>query len=268
MKHFLEHARAVHQGIDTRPAAVSPEYGNFLHFESEFAGEEEDFGIESPALDFLQRKDGVHRGAFEGFKSALRIFEVKSQRDAEQQVEDAPEELAVKRLALRLSFGAEPAGADGDIRSLLKGGKELSGLLDRRGQVGVAEEHDTPAGVKHAVADAVSLAVVAGIFDQMQDRIFICEGSNDVGGIVARTVVDDENLGVPLLAVNKDQDLLKRSAQSGTLVIRGDDDTVGRGQGGSRFQFSVLRNEIDAFGVRLAADVVIVLGRAAVSETG
>ncbi len=42
----------------------------------------------------------------------------------------------------------------------------LSGLVDRRGQVGVGEQHHVAVRVQHAVAHAVSFAAIAGVLQQ------------------------------------------------------------------------------------------------------
>ena len=94
---------------------MSPGDWNFLHFESELAGEEKNLGIESPALDFLQGKDRLGRRPFERLESALRVGELQAERGAQQQIEDASEKLAVKWLALSLQFGAKPARSDRDV---------------------------------------------------------------------------------------------------------------------------------------------------------
>ena len=55
------------------------------------------------------------------------------------------------------------------------------------------------AGVEHAVANAVSFAAIAGIFHEPQRGIFCREVANNVSGVVARAVIDDDDFGVPLL---------------------------------------------------------------------
>ena len=118
--------------MDAGAAAVSPGDGDFLHFEFEFSRQEENLGIESPALDFLQREDRLHRRLLEGFEAALRVLELQAERDAQHQVENSAEDLAVQGLALRLGFGAQPARADGDIGALFQRLEKLRGFFDGR----------------------------------------------------------------------------------------------------------------------------------------
>src|ERR1700676_5232262 len=120
-------------------ATVSPGDGDFLHFEFKFSAQEESLGIESPALDLLQRKDRLHCRLSKSFEAALRVLELQAERDAQQQVENPAEDLAVQRLALRLGFGAQPARPDGDIGAFLERLEKLGSFFDGRGQVGVAE---------------------------------------------------------------------------------------------------------------------------------
>ena len=80
---------------------------------------------------FWRRKDGFDGGAPEGFEATLRVGEVKAERETQDQVEDAAEELAVQGLALGLSFGAQPAGTDGNVGACVQRVKELWGLFDR-----------------------------------------------------------------------------------------------------------------------------------------
>src|SRR5579863_846321 len=212
--------------MDTGPAAVAPQHGDFLHLKSKFAGEEKNLGIESPALDFLQREDGLDGGLAEGFESALRIGELEAERDAQQEIEDAAEDLAMQGLALRLGFGAQPARTDGDVSAGFDGCEEFYGFLNRRGEIGVAEENDAALSVEHAVADAVALAAVAGIFDEMNDRIMGGEAADDFRGIVGRAIIYHDDFSIPLLSVNVGEDLLERGAEARALVIGRDDDAV------------------------------------------
>ena len=63
----------------------------------------------------------------------------RPEREAQNQIEDASEELTVQRLALRLSFRTQPARADGDVGTLFQRLKKFGSFLDRRGQIGIAE---------------------------------------------------------------------------------------------------------------------------------
>jgi len=57
--------------------AMRPHDRNFRNFEVEALGEIQDFGIESPALNVLQREDRLGRRAGKRLESALRVFETQ-----------------------------------------------------------------------------------------------------------------------------------------------------------------------------------------------
>jgi len=231
VKHLKEHAGAVEQWVDAGSVAMGPGYGDFLYFEAEFAGEEKNFGVESPALDFLAREDGVDGRTIEGFESALRVSELKAEGEAEQQVEDAAEELAMQRLALGLGFGAQPAGADGDVGSGFEGGEKFGSFFDGRREVGVGEEDELSARVEHAVAYAVAFAAIAGIFYQAQSRLVCGEASNNMGRVIARSVVHDDDFCIPALGMYVRQHFFEGRAETSAFVIGGNHDAVGGRQG-------------------------------------
>ena len=240
VKDLLDHARAIDQGIDARATAVSPCDRDFLYFETELAGEEKNLGIKSPTLNFLQREDCLDRGLFESLESALGVLELKAQGEAQQQVEDAAENLAVQGLPLGLRFGAEPARTDGDVGAFIQSREKLRSFLNRRGQIGVAEEDDPPACMQHAIADAESFAVVAGIFHQPQDRIFGGETTNNFCGVIAGAVVDDDHFSIPPLGMDVGKNAFERRSKARILVICRNDDAVSWGQRQFLFSFPVL----------------------------
>ena len=65
-----------------------------------------------------------------------------------------------------LAAALQPARADGDVGAVGDGGKQALGLLDGRREVGVGEHDHLAERLQHAVAHAVALAAVAGIFKQ------------------------------------------------------------------------------------------------------
>ncbi len=111
-----------------------------------------------------------------------------------------------------------------------EGLQQLGRFFDRRREVGVAEEHDTALGVKHAVANTVSLAAIAGIFDEAQHGILRGHGAYDFRGVVARPVVDDDDFRIPAFLMDVGQHFLQRRAQAGALVVGRDDDAVNGAQ--------------------------------------
>jgi hypothetical protein len=234
-KHLHDHAGAVSQRVDAGATAVSPGDGDFLHFEFQLSREEENLGIETPAFDFLQWEDRLNCRLLECFESALCVFEMQSEGEAQDQVEDPAEELAMQRLALRLGLGAQPARADGDIGAFFQRFEELGSFFEGRGEVGVAKQDDAAARVEHAIAHAVSLATVAGIFYQPECGILRGVSLNNVGRIVAGSVIDHDDFRIPSSGVDVAQHLLECRAQARALVVGGNHDAVS----GLQKQFSV-----------------------------
>lgn len=235
--------------MDAGVAAVSPGDGDFFDFEAELAGEEKNFRIESPALDLLTREDRIDGGALEGFESALCVGVVEAERETEKEIEDASDDLAVKWLALGLRFGAQPARADSDVGTDIERMKKLGRFFDRRRQIGVAKEDDSSAGIEHAVAHAVPFAAIAGILDEADDSIFRGEGADNISGVVAGSVIDDDDFGVPVLRVDVGENLCERRAEASAFVVGGNDDGVSGGQNSfsvldSQYPYSVLSTQI------------------------
>ena len=79
---------------------------------------------------------------------------------------------------------------------------EQLGLFHRGGKIGICEHDNLPGGLQHAVANAVSFAPVAGIIYEANDGVFGHELLDDGSGIVTGAVVDDEDLGIPAMAMN------------------------------------------------------------------
>ena len=144
---------------------MPPNDGNFFHLESQLAREEQDFGVEPPALNFLQWKDRERCRAFECFESTLRVFEMQAEREAQQQIEDSTKDLTVYWLALGLSPARsqrEPIAISVFSSSALK---KLGRFFDWRRQVGVAEDEDLSPAVEYSVADTITLASIPGILN-------------------------------------------------------------------------------------------------------
>ena len=197
---------AVFEVADAGALVVGPTDGDFVDAVAALAGDEENFGIEAPALDGLQLEDGLRGGAGEGLEAALRVSVGQAHDGAGDAVEAAAEKLPVKRLADGLAGALEPAGADGDVCAGGDGGEEAFGFFNGRGEIGVGEHDHFAEGVENAVAHTVALAVVAGILEEPDLGVVFCEGADDFGGLVAGAVVDHDDLGVPAALVDAGDD--------------------------------------------------------------
>ena len=222
----LQHSGSVAQVADAGALVVGPAYGDFDDAIAALEGDEENLGIEAPALDGLELEDGLRGGAGEGFKAALRVGVRQAHDGAGDGVETSAEELAVERLANGLARALKPAGADGDVGAGGDGGKEAVGFFDGRGEIGVSEHDDFAEGVENAVAHAVTLSMIAGVLEHADFRVFGGKGAYDLGGLVARAIVDHDNFGVPAALMDAGEHGLKSASDAGGFVIGGDDDAV------------------------------------------
>ena len=76
-QHFLEHACPIDQGIDSGSTHVAPAHRYFRDAQAELARQEQNFRIETPALNLLQRQNRLSRAPRKCFESALRIFKLQ-----------------------------------------------------------------------------------------------------------------------------------------------------------------------------------------------
>ena len=81
-QHLHDHAGTVDQGVDASSATVSPGDWDFLHIEFQLSGEKENLGIESPAFDLLQWKNGLCATSCEGLEAALSVLKLQAENDA------------------------------------------------------------------------------------------------------------------------------------------------------------------------------------------
>ena len=142
-------------------------------------------------------KDGLGGIAGKGLESALGIGKLEAHDGADDGVEAAAKELAIERLAVGLAAVFEPSRADGDVGAGGDGGKEALGFLDGRRKIGVGEHDHFAECLKHAGAHAVSLAAIAGIFDQADFRVVCGEIADHLGRRVRGAVVDDDDFSGP-----------------------------------------------------------------------
>src|SRR5215470_643300 len=110
---------------------------HLLHLESEFACKEKNLGIETPALNVLQRKDQLRGSPSERLEPALCVTEMQTKHDAQGEIEDPSVELTIQGLPLGLQFRPQPARSHGDIVALHERHKKFVSLLDRRRQIGI-----------------------------------------------------------------------------------------------------------------------------------
>ena len=112
--------------------AMRPLHRNLSYFESKLSSQKKNFWIEAPALNLLQRKDGLRRRTGESFEAALGIVKAQIQDQAQGEIENASEKLPMQGLALGLQLGAQPARSNNHIGAFGKGSEQLISLADGR----------------------------------------------------------------------------------------------------------------------------------------
>lgn len=192
----------VEEGLEAIPEAdlgafdVIPAYGDFEDAELVFLGDEEDFDVEAEAFDALTGGDGGSGGAAEEFEAALGVAVGEAGDETHDEVEELAAGFPEGGLADADEGAVEGAGADGAIGFPgLDGGPEFVEFVDGGGEVGVGEEDPVTLGFLHAVAHGIAFAAVAGVFEEADAGIAGGEIADDLGGLVAGAVVDDEDFG-------------------------------------------------------------------------
>src|SRR2546427_7619693 len=222
-EHFAKHAQAVANQVQLGLWVGRPTHGNFDGAEAMAFGEEENFGVEAEALDALLLKDDARVFADEGFKAALRVGEIQPSDRADDGIENLAGKLAQRRLVNFDQAGIHAARADSDLVATQRG-EQLIGLLDRRGQVSIGEQHDPPAGLEHAVAHAVAFAAVAAVREQPQAGEFRAPLFHDSRTAVARAIVHDDHFRAggarPQILPHTPQGF----GQAPFFIVSGDDD--------------------------------------------
>ena len=82
------------------------------------------------------------------------------------------------------------------------------------------------------MAHGIALAAVSRILQKADARIFTGVAPDDVGGVVARAVIDDDDLRVPPLLGSVGEDLVQSLSDALALVVRRYDDAVRRNSAG------------------------------------
>ncbi len=106
--------------------------------------------------------------------------------------------------------------------------EEFGGFFDGRGKIGIAEQQDLTLSVQHSISHAVSFAAVSWICQRPQPGIFLRKAANNLRRVVARSVIYNDDFGVPAKIRHVGEDLLQGRAEARGLIVSGDDDAVGR----------------------------------------
>src|SRR5512146_475443 len=136
-------------------------------------------------------------------------------------------------LPLCLQFTLKPARAHRHLRPFIQSRKQLLRFFNRRRKVRIGKQQPVAGGLQHSIANAIALATVSWIFDQPNHAELALEGASDFSRAIPRTVVYNQYLCLPSALSNVSNNLFKRSSETGTLVVRGNNDAVrklGHGQ--------------------------------------
>src|SRR5215469_8632349 len=101
-QHLDSHADAITKRADLGAMIVRPLDRNLNRAQLEFVGEEEQFRIETPALNVLPGKNRLRGAAGERLEAALRVAIFQAQHNAESQVKQASVQLSVPWLTFGL----------------------------------------------------------------------------------------------------------------------------------------------------------------------
>src|SRR6266404_2036551 len=98
-----------------------------------------------------------------------------------------------------LQFRLKPSRSNGDIGPGFDRPKELARFFNRRSQIRIAEEKYFPGSIEHSVAHAKTLPAISGVLEQPEHRIRARVPAHEFGRVIARSVVDHDHFGVPVL---------------------------------------------------------------------
>src|ERR1700739_1936670 len=87
LDHVREHFCAICKGMNAGPVVVRPQYRHLGDRKAHFLSQKQNFRIESPALDSLQREDGFCAVLTQRFEPALGIVELEPEEEAQKAVE-------------------------------------------------------------------------------------------------------------------------------------------------------------------------------------
>jgi hypothetical protein len=140
----------------------------------------------------------------------------------------------VHGLAARLQFCFQPSRTDGDIRAVGDRLEKFVGFFDGRRQIGVTKQQHVAFGVQHSVADAVPLAAIPGILQQLHRGIFWHVSADDAGSRIVGAVIDDDDFRIPAVFRGVAEHALERGGNALSLVKGRDNDAVLRRFQGSK----------------------------------
>jgi hypothetical protein len=133
-----EHLDAVSEHAYFRGWGMAPADGDFRRPQAVVAGQIQELGVETEALDGLLFENDSAGDAAEGFEAALGVYEWQAQDQTDNLVEDDASEFAEMGLMHGDLAAIHGAGADGDF-IYLHGGKEFFHFFDGGGKIGVGE---------------------------------------------------------------------------------------------------------------------------------
>ena len=219
-----EHAGRVAPQADLGAGDVSPVDRHLHHPVAELEREHEDLDVEGIAVDRLAGKDRPRRLGAEQLEAALRVADARRRKQVREEVEDAPDCVAVPQLAHSRAGSGERARADGNVGALVDGGEQAREVVDPRGPVGVGVEQKPAARIRHAQAHRGALATVTARAQHPDRRVQTGELVAQVRGGVRAPVVDQQDLvgaeGALEVVPSSDQG----GGEPALLVERGDDE--------------------------------------------
>ena len=176
---------------DSGVPVVGPMDGHLGDAAPECLGEEKDFRVENPAVDFLNPEDPLGRRGPETLEPAGDIVDPLDQKAVGKDGEDFPHDLPMPGLMDQDHGVPVLTGTDDDIVIAQKR-EETIGFLERGGEVDVKKENRLARGVFHPPADGRPFPAVDAVGETADPGIPGFPGANLGRRCVPGAVVDDQ----------------------------------------------------------------------------
>ncbi len=198
---------------------MGPAHRYLVHPPTEPGAQVQDLHVEGPPVHGGQREQRPRRGALEQLEPALAVGHLEPGHRPDHPVAELAEQFPDPSL-VHPDPGRVGPGADRPDRTRTHRPESFQ-LLDRGGQVGVADENPLSDGGPHPLPYGESLAAVVRVAHQLDPRLVGRGGSYQVGGVVGRAVVDDDQLPGQPAAAEVLVDPVERGSEAGLFVVGG-----------------------------------------------
>ncbi len=218
-----EHSRRSAENADAGPVGVPPDDRDLLDSEAEAIAEEEQLDVEGEVVDDHPLEQRACSLPVDQLEAALGVV-VPQSRDRTEDAVERPAHQPAERTLFDLDLRTgETSRTEGHIEILVTCRlRELRMLLDRRGQVGVRDQHPATLRLENSTADGGSLAQILRVAQHASGRLPQVDRGHSCR-VVGRSVVNDQDLGVEPAFAEVGVDQRQGRAEPVFLVVRGND---------------------------------------------